>query len=229
VLGGLLGPVLRARIFHHTVSTEQAWRRDCPQCSQSLVRGVVAVLPPTGRCPACRVRIGPPPFAVELAAAVVFAALALRVADPWVLAAFCFVAGIGVALWYIDVAVFRLPDQLTYVAFVGGLVLLLGTGEFARVGWAAVNGLGLAAFYLLLILIYPAGMGFGDAKLALSLGTALGWSGWVITVFGAAAGFLFAGLFAAVLLSLGRVSRKSRLPHGPFMLLGTLVTILLLA
>jgi leader peptidase (prepilin peptidase) / N-methyltransferase len=228
-LGGLLGPVLRARVFHHAVPPEQDWRRDCPHCTRRLVRGVVAVLPPTGRCPSCRVRNGPAPFTVELATAVVFAALALRVAEPWVLAAFCFLAAIGVALWYIDVAVFRLPDQLTYAAFVGVLLLLLGTGEPARVGWAAVNGLGLAAFYFLLILVYPAGMGLGDAKLALSLGTALGWSGWVVTVFGAAAGFLFAGLFAAVMLMLGRVTRKSRIPHGPFMLLGALATILLLA
>jgi len=72
-------------------------------------------------------------------------------------------------------------------------------------------------------------MGLGDAKLALSLGTALGWYGWVVTVLGAAAGFLFAGLFSAVMLALGRVTRKSRIPHGPFMLLGALVTILYVA
>jgi leader peptidase (prepilin peptidase) / N-methyltransferase len=48
-------------------------------------------------------------------------------------------------------------------------------------------------------------------------------------VLGAAAGFLLAGLFAAVALALGRVSRKSSIPHGPFMLLGALATILLVA
>jgi leader peptidase (prepilin peptidase) / N-methyltransferase len=229
LLGGLLGPVLRARIFHHTVPAGQDWRRDCPQCSRTLVLGLMPAARTSGQCPACGNRIGPAPFTVEAVTAVLFAALALRVADPWVLAASCLLAAIGVALWYVDVAVHRLPDQLTYTAFAGVLVLLLASGDPARVGWAALNGLGLAAFYLLLILIYPTGMGLGDAKLALSLGTALGWYGWVVTVLGAAAGFLLAGLFAGVALALGRVSRKSTIPHGPFMLLGALVMILLVA
>jgi len=237
LLGGLLGPVLRARIFHHTVPSDQQWRRECPQCARIVVPGLLAVLAPTGRCPSCRSRIGPPPYAVELATGTVLALLALRVSNPWVLAALAWLGAIGVALWFVDVAVHRLPDQLTYAAFVGVLVLLLASGlasgftvgEVSRVGWAALNGLGMAAFYLLLILVYPAGMGLGDAKLALSLGTALGWFGWVVTVLGTAAGFFLAGLFAAVALALGRVSRKTRIPHGPFMLLGALATVLLLA
>jgi leader peptidase (prepilin peptidase)/N-methyltransferase len=229
LLGGLLGPVLRARIFHHSVPSDQRWRRECPQCSHAVVPGLVAVLPPTGRCPSCRARIGPPPFAVELATGTVLALFALRVGEVWVLAALGWLAAIGVALWFVDVAVHRLPDQLTYAAFAGVLVLLLASGDVPRVGWAVLNGLGMAAFYLLLILVYPAGMGLGDAKLALSLGTALGWSGWVVTVLGTAAGFFLAGLFAAVALALGRVTRKSRIPHGPFMLLGALATVLLLA
>jgi leader peptidase (prepilin peptidase)/N-methyltransferase len=229
LLGGLLGPVLRARIFHHSVPSDQEWRRECPQCSRSVVPGLLSVLPPSGRCPSCRSRIGPPPFAVELATGAVLALLALRVSDPWALAALGWLAAIGVALWFVDVAVHRLPDQLTYAALVGVLGLLLASLEVARVGWAALSGLGMAAFYLLLILVYPAGMGLGDAKLALSLGTALGWFGWVVTVLGTAAGFFLAGLFAAVALALRRVSRKTRIPHGPFMLLGALATILLVA
>jgi leader peptidase (prepilin peptidase) / N-methyltransferase len=232
LLGCLLGPALRARIFHHAVPSGQAWRRECPQCARVVVPGLAAVLPPTGRCPSCRSRIGPPPFSVELATGVVLALLALRVSDPWVLAAFGWLGAIGVALWFVDVAVHRLPDQLTYAAFVGVLGLLLASGfssgEVSRAGWAALNGLGMAAFYLLLILVYPAGMGLGDAKLALSLGTALGWLGWVVTVLGTGAGFFLAGLFAAVALALRRVSRKTRIPHGPFMLLGALATVLLL-
>jgi leader peptidase (prepilin peptidase)/N-methyltransferase len=229
LLGGLLGPVLRARIFHHTVPSGQDWRRECPQCSHVVVPGLLAGLPPTGRCPSCRSRIGPPPFAVEVATGAVLALLALRVSEPTLLAALGWLGAIGVALWFVDVAVHRLPDQLTYAALGGVLVLLLTSGDVSRVGWAALNGLGMAAFYLLLILVYPAGMGLGDAKLALSLGTALGWFGWVVTVLGTAAGFLLAGLFAAVALALGRVTRKSRIPHGPFMLLGALATILLVA
>jgi len=229
VLGGLLGPVLRARIFHHCVPSDEDWRVACPQCSHRLAHRLTSVLPPTGRCPSCGGRIGPLPFSVEVATAAVFALLALRVSDPWVLAALCWIAALGVAMWYIDIAVYRLPDQLTYAAFAGALLLLAGSGELAHTGWAAVNGGGMAASYLLLIIVYPAGMGLGDAKLALSLGTALGWFGWVVTVLGASAGFVFAGAFSVVALIAGWVTRKSRIPHGPFMLLGALATILVLA
>jgi leader peptidase (prepilin peptidase)/N-methyltransferase len=170
---------------------------------------------------------------VELLTAAVFALLALRIGDPLVLAALAWVAALGVALGHIDVAVHRLPDQLTMAAFAGVLTLLgtaaVADGDPARVGWAAVNGLGMAAAYFGLILIHPAGMGLGDAKLALSLGTGLGWFGWVGTVFGTAAGFFLAGAFSAVMLVLGRVTRKSQIPHGPFMLLGALGTVLLVA
>jgi leader peptidase (prepilin peptidase)/N-methyltransferase len=148
-------------------------------------------------------------------------------------AALGWVAALGVALVFVDLAVHRLPDQLTYAAAVGALALLavgaLVGGEPGRVVGAALGGLGLAGFYFGLVLLYPAGMGLGDVKLALSLGTVLGWFGWVMVVFGGAAGFLLAGLTATVLLALRRVGRKSQLAHGPFMLLGTLLTLLLLA
>jgi leader peptidase (prepilin peptidase) / N-methyltransferase len=236
-VGALLGPPLRARIFHHSVGGEESrWRRLCPHCGQELLAagwaGLVGVLSPSGRCRACRRRIGPPPGLVEVVTAAVFAVLALLISPPLVLVTFCWLAAIGVALGFIDVAVHRLPDQLTAAAFFGVVVGLgltaLVEHDLLRAAWAVLNGLGMAAFYILLILIYPAGMGLGDAKLALSLGCALGWYGWMATVIGTAAGFLFAGLLSIGLLLLGRVTRKSQLPHGPFMLLGTLAALALM-
>jgi leader peptidase (prepilin peptidase)/N-methyltransferase len=237
VLGALAGPLARGRIFHHSVPRGDAddpdeWRRSCPHCGRALVPGVVALLPPSGRCPACAARVGPPPFVVEAVLAAVFGLLAWRFPPSWTLVALCWVAAIGVALFFVDLAVHRLPDQLTYAAAAGALVALtigaVTTGAPGRLIGAVLGGLGLAAFYIGLVLLYPAGMGLGDAKLALSLGAVLGWFGWVVVVFGGAAGFLLAGLTAVVLLALRRVGRKSHLAHGPFMLLGALLTLVLL-
>jgi leader peptidase (prepilin peptidase)/N-methyltransferase len=69
-------------------------------------------------------------------------------------------------------------------------------------------------------------MGLGDVKLALSLGTALGWSGWVVTVYGVVLGTLLGGVFNVGALLARRVRRKTDLPHGPFMVVGTLLTVL---
>lgn len=236
VAGLSIGPVLRARIFHHSVPVEQPWRSDCPSCGYELVapggQGLLALLPPSGACPSCRARIGPPAGVVELLTALAFTGLALRTDGVLPLLAFCWLAATGVTLAFIDLAVHRLPDQLTVAALVGVLGLLgaaaLVDGTPARIGWAALGGAGLAAVYLALVLARPAGMGLGDAKLALSLGTALGWYGWLATVLGGAAGFLLAGLVSLGLLATGRATRKTAIAHGPFMVLGTLILLMLL-
>ena len=208
-----------------------AWRRECPACGRALPgagwRGVAGPLPPTGRCPRCPARLGPPPWAVEIMAAVVCALLAWRVTEPWTLVALCWLALAGVAMAFVDVAVHRLPDPLTLPTYLGVLMLLgvaaLVEGDAGRWGAAFLAGLGVAAFYFVLVLISPAGMGLGDVKLALSTGTALGWAGWVVAVYGTALGILFGGLASLVLLATRRVGRKDELPHGPFMLVGALV------
>lgn len=233
--GILLGPVLRARIFRHSVPVEHRVRQACPGCGRALVpdgwRGLAAVLPPTGRCPGCRRRIGPAAAAVEAVAAVTFGTLVLVGDTALEAAAFWWVAGGGVALAFIDLAVHRLPDRLTLTGYAGALLLLgaaaVAGGRLDTFGLAVLYGLGMALCYLLLVLVHPAGMGLGDVKLALALGLVLGWFGGAATVLGAAAGFLLAGGYAAVLLVMRRAGRKDAIAHGPFMLAGALAVIVL--
>lgn len=233
--GGLLGPLLRGQILHHTVPAGTAWRTACPHCAYRLVRpglrALRTVLPPSGRCPACGQRIGPPPGVVEAVTALVLAALAWRVPAPLTLLALCWVAVLGVALAFVDAAVHRLPDRLTLAAFAGAVGLLgaatLAGGRPGQLRTALVCALAVAGFYLILALISPAGMGLGDGKAAFSVGLATGWFGWPVAFLGTAAGFLFAGLFAAALLVLRRAGRKDHIPHGPFMFAGALTAILL--
>lgn len=159
----------------------------------------------------------------------VLAVLAWRISDPFPLLAFAWIAVIGVALAFIDIAVHRLPDRLTLPAFGGAVILLALAGQPDRLVIALLGGLGMAACYLMLAVISPSGMGLGDGKLALSLGLALGWYGGIIVVYGTAAGFVLSGLYAVIMLIAGRVGRKDSIAHGPFMLLGTLTVLVLLA
>jgi leader peptidase (prepilin peptidase)/N-methyltransferase len=151
----------------------------------------------------------------------------------WVgeLLAFCWLAVIAVTLAFIDLAVYRLPDRLTLAAYLGtgGLltVAALTGGRFDDLLRAGLAGVALAAFYLLLFLVNPAGMGLGDVKLAASLGTALGWLGWDTVFIGAFLGFVAGGLYGAALMVTRRASRKSEIPFGPFMVIGAFVAILL--
>ncbi|MEV7006398.1 A24 family peptidase [Streptosporangium sp. NPDC051022] len=205
-----------------------------------------------GRCPGCRGRIGPPPLTVELLTAVTLAALALRHPPPtWpdaVLAgrpeavsagelpaygellAYGWLAVVAVALVFVDVAVHRLPDRLTAAAYLGTTASLAVTalleGRPGDLLGALLGGLALAAFYLLLFLVNPSGMGLGDVKLAASLGTALGWLGWNTLVTGAFLGFLAGGLYGGALLLARRAGRGSEIPFGPFMVAGAFAAIL---
>ncbi|MET8470119.1 A24 family peptidase [Streptomyces sp. NPDC006422] len=147
------------------------------------------------------------------------------------LAVWLLLAPLGVLLATVDFAVHRLPDVLTLplallaVLGLGGAALLPEAGgSWPGSLWGA---LGMGGFYLLLLLAYPKGMGFGDVKLAVGLGAALGWYGWGVLFLGVFAGVLLNGLYALVLVVARRAGRKSEIPFGPFMILGALAGVLL--
>ncbi|MFC0526198.1 prepilin peptidase [Phytohabitans kaempferiae] len=229
VVGLLLGPLLRAQVLVHAVPAGEPWRHTCPHCAEPLP---AAFLPPTGRCPRCRARVGPPPALVEGVAAAALALVAWRIREPLPLLAVAWVVLLGVVLAHVDFAVRRLPDRLTLSAAGGALVLFglsaVADGEWGRLASAVACALAVAAFYLVLVLISPNGMGLGDAKAALSVGLVAGWFGWGIAVAAAVAGFLLAGLYATGLLLLRRAGRKDHIAHGPFLLLGGLAALAVL-
>ncbi|MFD5201724.1 prepilin peptidase [Streptomyces sp. NPDC058375] len=140
-------------------------------------------------------------------------------------------APVAVLLAVVDRRVHRLPDPLTLplaaaaVLLLGGAALLPGHAG----SWTSglVGGLVLGGFYLLLFLINPNGMGFGDVKLALALGVALGWYGWTVLFLGAFAGFLFGAAYGLALVLLRRAGRRTGIPFGPFMIAGALTGLLL--
>jgi leader peptidase (prepilin peptidase) / N-methyltransferase len=209
---------------------------------------------PAVRCRRCSERVGPPPLAVEAVTALVLAVLALRAlsprppgssgllgvtaasppgqegASPGELVAFGWLAVVSVALAFVDAAVHRLPDRLTLAAYLGTAIVLiavaLAEGRLEDLIRAGLGGLALAAFYLVLLLINPAGMGLGDVKFAMSLGTALGWLGWDVLIAGTFLGLLAGGLYGVALMTLRRAGRKSEIPFGPFMAVGAFAAVL---
>ena len=233
-VGLLAGPRIRASVFARSTEAGQPPRTICPACSAQVLPGRwrwLSVLPVTGRCPACRTRIGPYPLAAEAAAGLVLAVAAARATPGWQLAALAWLALIAVPLAFTDLAVHRLPDPLTATAFTGTLALMAAAavaghqpGHLAR---AAIGAAALACFYLVLCLIRPGEMGLGDAKVAASIGLVLGWTSWQALVIGTFAGFAVAAVYGGVLMAAQRASRTSQLPLGPFILLGALVAVVI--
>jgi leader peptidase (prepilin peptidase)/N-methyltransferase len=235
VFGAVAGYTVRAAVFHHSVPPDSPWRTECPNCHTPLVRPgwrlVTSGLRPSGRCPSCQARIGPPPASVELIAGTVVGLLAWRLGADVSIVAFVWAGMVGVALAFVDGAVHRLPDRLIATALAGTLVgFALATAfgaPYTRLLIACACGVGAGLAYFVMVFATPSGMGLGDAKLAVLVGLTTGWFGVTAALYGLFLGLLIAGLTALTLLALRRVTRKDRIAHGPSMLLGALAAIIM--
>lgn len=238
VLGALIGSFLNVVIWRvprglSIVRPPSA----CPQCERPIAAydnvPIVSYLVLRGRCRHCGARISPRYPAVELGTAVAFAVVAWgALAGTYPLAVLpllLYWVAIGIALALIDLEHHRLPNVITMPAYPVTAVLLVAasalTGDWGRLLSAAIGLVALGGFYLLLALGYRGGMGLGDVKLAGSLGMLLGWLGWSQLVVGGFSAFVIGGVFGIVLMLARRAGRRSRVPFGPFMLIGSWVGI----
>lgn len=209
----------------------------CPRCGHFIRRRdnipVLSWLLLRGRCRDCGEPIAVRYPLVEAATGALFALAAWWCWSqelPWLLPAAGFLVAISVALALIDLDVHRLPDAIVLPAYpvAFALLALASWSPGSEVDWgallrAAAAGAALFAFYFAVMVVYPAGMGFGDVKLAGVLGLYLGWVGWGAVLIGWFATFVLGGLFAIALVIAGRARKGSGIPFGPWMLLGTAV------
>jgi leader peptidase (prepilin peptidase)/N-methyltransferase len=173
-----------------------------------------------------------PPLHVVTTVCTAFAAPILLVRlglDP-VLPAVLYTVVVGVLLAYVDIRVKLLPNAVILpsypvVAFLLALAAL-ASSRWDRLLWAAIGGAVLWGFFALLELVYPAGLGFGDVKLAGLLGLTLGWYGLAHLVVGVFGAFVLGGLTSLVLLAAKRAGRKTAIPFGPFLVGGWFVALL---
>jgi leader peptidase (prepilin peptidase)/N-methyltransferase len=163
-------------------------------------------------------------------AALAFSIMVFRFGLSPALAAYSYLAGAGAVLAVIDARQRRLPDRLTLPSYPVALALL-GLAALLQPGGgrhylSALLGLAIAlGLFLVQTLVYPAGLGWGDVKLAGILGLYLGWLGLTALVAGLFLGYLLAGAAGLALIATGRATRKTQLPFGPFLLAGTLAAI----
>ncbi|MEU6891813.1 A24 family peptidase [Streptomyces sp. NPDC046557] len=241
VTGGLLLPRAAYRL---SVEPEQPWRDRCPEGHPLPGRLGLARCPggggspvgtypagPGGAPPARPHPYGPSSARTAALTGAVCAALAVAGGPRPEVVAFVALAPALVLLGLVDLAVHRLPDPLTLplaaltAALLGGAALLPGAAGSWRL--ALLGGAALGGSYLVLFLINPAGMGFGDVKLALSLGVALGWYGWGVWFAGTFLGFLYGAVYGLALVLRGRGEARTAFAFGPFMTAGALTGLLL--
>lgn len=124
-----------------------------------------------------------------------------------------------------------LPDVITLPLIVLALAAFVaGSGPYVHtpedLAWAAAGAIGVPlALFLLAIPFGEGAIGQGDLKLLVSVGLL----GGALKVFYAlVAGALLAGVVVLALVVTRRISMKSFVPYGPFLIAGTLWSILAL-
>jgi leader peptidase (prepilin peptidase)/N-methyltransferase len=111
------------------------------------------------------------------------------------------------------------PNRIVLPAL--AIALVVQTLRDPSVEWL-LSALGAGGFFLILALVYPAGLGMGDVKLAAFLGAWLGRDVVVALAIGSLLGALWAG---AVLARQGAAGRKATLPYVPALAVGAVVAL----
>jgi leader peptidase (prepilin peptidase)/N-methyltransferase len=127
--------------------------------------------------------------------------------------------GVLVAVTVTDLERRVIPNRIVVPALVAALAVQ--TLRDPSVEWIAA-ALGAGTFFLVFALVYPAGLGMGDVKLAAFLGAWLG-RDVVVALF---AGSILAAIPAiGVLVVHGSAGRKIGLPFAPFLAAGGVVAL----
>lgn len=231
VVGSFLNVVI-ARVSVGESVVKPASR--CPKCATPLRAydniPVLSWLLLGRKCRTCRAPISVQYPAVEAGTALLFALVAWRVGAHADLPAHLVAAAGFVALSVIDIQTKRLPDLvvfpsivLTVLGFVAAATIDDRFGDLGRAGIGAA-----AAFGALLVvhLVRPDGMGFGDVKLAALCGLVLGWHGLADVIVGIYGGFVLGAVIGVAMMAFGRVRRGVTIPFGPFLAAGTMMTVL---
>ncbi len=174
----------------------------------------------------------PPALANKVAlagmTAVAFTVLATRLGTAPTLPACWFLAAMLILLAGVDLAQRRVPKRLVHLGVLASPALLLPPALAGGHLWllARAAAAGAAAFlaFAVVHLVWPAGLGFGDVRLAGLVGLYVGFLSPVLVVFSMALGFGLAALGGLALVA-SRRSWKASIPLAPFVAAGVMVVL----
>ena len=208
-------------------------RSACPHCDQAIAWydniPVLSWLLLRGKCRGCGARISARYPVVELATAVAFYLIAVSIGIKWVLPAYLWFAGVGMALTLTDIDHKLIPNAILFPSTAIGAGLLgfgaLLDGEPIQFLWAVVGGAAYFAALLVLALVARGGFGFGDVKLAAFLGMFAAYLGWGRLAIAAVLPFFLGGAISILLLVTRIKGRKDAIPFGPYMVLAAFLAV----
>jgi len=189
-----------------------------------------------GRCRHCGVKLPLRILIVEVVTASIFPLLAWNHGLSAELAFSIVYAGIFILIFFIDLE----HGVILYETIIPGIVLAFAFSFFQHgfeefwpqtgpgIALSALLGAAVGATLMLLPYLISRrvygheGMGSGDVYLAAIIGMA---TGFPLVLVALMAGIIAGGVFAASLLLLRRVGRKTAMPFGPFLAAGAMVAL----
>ncbi len=217
ILGLLLGSFLNVCIFRIPRHQEIVYTPShCMACGQSIkwvdLIPVISYLLLRGRCRSCKEPVSIQYPLVELANGLAYV---------WIYFVLGFTpAGLMTAILFSTCLVISLIDLQWMIIPNGILVFLLIVGVFFQVFFEKTFMESFIGFFavsipLLLIHVVTGGqMGMGDIKLMAVTGWILGWQKIVLALF---LGSLLGSVIGVSLIAFKVMSRKQRIPFGPFL------------
>ncbi|MDH3288778.1 MAG: A24 family peptidase [Betaproteobacteria bacterium] len=205
-------------------------RSRCPHCAHPIRAveniPILSYVVLHGRCAACKAPISLRYPAVEALAGAFAGYIAWRFGASAAAAGAMLFAWTMIALAFIDLDTFYLPDNLTLPLLWVGLAFNIGA-TFTDLTSAVI---GAAAGYLVLWAVFWAykfatgkeGMGYGDFKLLAAIGAWLGWKMLPLVILLSS----FVGAVIGIgLIVLARHGRNVPIPFGPYLALAGLIAL----
>jgi leader peptidase (prepilin peptidase)/N-methyltransferase len=253
VLGLLVGSFLNVVIHRLPKMLERQWRAECaelagtplppaekydlvaprsacPKCGSMITAAqnipLVSYLALRGRCAKCRELISPRYPIVEAVSGALSGYIAWRYGLSSALFGALIFSWAMIALTFIDLDTFYLPDSITLPLLWAGLLFNSGA-TFTDLRSAVI---GAAAGYLALWSVFWAyklatgkeGMGYGDFKLLAAIGAWLGWKMLPLVILLSSAVGAVVGITLIVLV---KHAREKPIPFGPYLAAAGLIAL----
>jgi len=240
VSGLIIGSFLNVVGLRWNSGSSLSGRSKCPHCSKKLVWyelvPVLSFLFLRGRCSGCHTKISFQYPLIELFSGLVFLSLYVVYGFSIYYLLSTIVFSLYIVILIYDFHHKIIPDSLVYSAIIVALFFRITTYHFLPTPyyWDFLAGPIIFLFFALIWLFsWGRAMGFGDAKLGLSIGLLLGartgFSAIVLAFWIGAGIMLLIMLFSRFfgLFNRGKkLTMKSEIPFAPFMLLGAWISLI---
>ena len=205
----------------------------CPSCNTAIKPWdnipIISYFFLGGRCRVCKSKISLIYPLVEFLNAVLYVFILWRFGFSWHTPLYFIFCSTLVVISFIDLEFQIIPDKITLPGIPIGIIIgsFLLPDPFMR-----YNILGLKAsllgfvigggVYYALALVSRGGMGGGDIKMMAMIGALMGWKAVLLISF---IGSFIGGLVGIFLMVFKGKGRKTKIPFGPFLALGSVITL----